>query len=160
GGDSSTEVIPKLLNNLAGTRFKIIPGYSGNGEGMLAMERGEVMGIVGTELSSLRATRPEWIRDGTVRIAVQIALTKSPDIPDVPSALYMAKDAEARQVFEPLPARQENGRPFGLPPGTPPDVVATYREAFAAMVKDEAFLRDAAALKADIIPASGDAITA
>src|SRR5437763_12357568 len=61
GGDATTEVIPKLLNNLAGTKFKVISGYSGNGEGMLAMERGEVEGIVGTELSSLRATRPEWV---------------------------------------------------------------------------------------------------
>ena len=56
-------------------------------------------------------------------------------------------------------ARQEHGRPFALPPGTPADIVATYRQAFAAMARDPAFLADAAHLKADILPASGDEVS-
>jgi tripartite-type tricarboxylate transporter receptor subunit TctC len=160
GGDSSTEVYARLLNNLAGTKFKIVAGYTGNGEVMLAMERGEVWGIVGTELSSLRATRPDWIRDGKVRIVAQIGLTNSPDIPQVPQGLDLLKDEEGHKVFEILLARQENGRSFALPPGTPPDILATYRQAFAAMVKDPAFLADAANLKADIVVASGDEVEA
>jgi len=160
GGDSSTEVYARLLNNLAGTKFKIVAGYTGNGEVMLAMERGEVWGIVGTELSSLRATRPDWIRDGKVRIVAQIGLTNSPDIPQVPQGVDLVKDEDGRKVFEILLARQENGRPFALPPGTPSDIVATFRQAFAAMVKDPAFLADAANLKADIVTATGDEITA
>jgi tripartite-type tricarboxylate transporter receptor subunit TctC len=158
GGDASTEVYPNLLNHLAGTRFKVVSGYKGNGESMLAMERHEVHGIVGTELSSLRATRPDWIRDNKVRIVVQIGLTKSPDLPDVPSGLDLIKNEEGRRVFELLLARQEFGRPFALPPGTPPDVVAEFRRAFAAMVKDEAFLKDAAKMRADIIVGSGDEV--
>jgi tripartite-type tricarboxylate transporter receptor subunit TctC len=158
GGDSSTEVYARLLNNLAGTKFKIVAGYTGNGEVMLAMERGEVWGIVGTELSSLRATRPDWIRDGKVRIVAQIGLTNSPDIPNVPQGVDLVKDADGRKVFEILLARQENGRPFALPPGTPPDIVATFRDGFAAMVKDPAFLADAANMKADIVPATGDEV--
>ena len=86
------------------------------------MERHEVHGIVGTELNSLRATRPDWIRDKKVRIVTQIGLSKSDDIPDVPSGLDLIKDAEGRKVFELLLARQEFGRPFALPPATPPDV--------------------------------------
>ncbi len=158
GGDSSTEVYPNLLNLLAGTRFKVVAGYKGNGESMLAMERNEVHGIVGTELSSLRATRPDWIRDKKVRIVVQINLSKSDDLLDVPSGLDLVKDAEGRKVFELLLARQEYGRPFALPPGTPPDIVATFRQAFAAMAKDEAFLKDAAKMRADIDLGSGDAV--
>ena len=138
----------------------MIAGYSGNGEGMLAMERGEVEGIVGTELSSLRATRPDWLRDGTVRIMLQIVLTRSPDLPDVPSALDLIKDPEGHKVFELLLARQENGRPFALPPGTPPEIVATFRQAFTAMAKDPAFLQEAASLKADIVVAGGEEIGA
>ena len=64
GGNASTEVYPNLLNNLAQTKFKVINGYSGTGETGLAMERGEVDGMVGTELSSLRATRGDWILEG------------------------------------------------------------------------------------------------
>jgi len=160
GGDSSTEVYARLLNNLAGTRFKIITGYSGNGETMLAMERGEVWGIVGTELSSLRATRPDWIRDGKVRIVAQVGLTNSADIADVPQALDLGKDADGRKVFEILLARQEYGRPFALPPDTPPEIVATYRQAFAAMARDPAFLADAQNMRADIVAASGEEVAA
>jgi len=160
GGDSSTEVYARLLNNLVGTRFKIISGYTGNGDVMLAMERGEVWGIVGTELSSLRATRPDWIRDRKVRIVAQIGLTNSPDIPDVPQGLDLIKDPDGRQVFEILLARQENGRPFALPPETPADVVATFRQAFASMAKDQAFLADANNLRADIVTTTGEEIAA
>jgi tripartite-type tricarboxylate transporter receptor subunit TctC len=160
GGDSSTEIYPNLLNLLAGTRFKVVNGYKGNGEAMLAMERGEVQGIVGTELSSFRATKPDWIRDHKARIVVQITLTKSADIPDVPSALDLVKDEEGHKVFELLLARQENGRSFGLPPGTPDDVLVTYRQAFSAMVKDPAFLADAKKLNADIVISTGEDIQA
>jgi tripartite-type tricarboxylate transporter receptor subunit TctC len=158
GGDASTEVYPHLLNHLAATRFKVVAGYKGNGESMLAMERNEVHGIVGTELSSLRATRPDWIRDKKVRIVVQIGLSRSDDLPDVPSGLDLVKDQEGRKVFELLLARQEYGRPFALPPGTPPDVVVAFRQAFAAMVKDEAFLKDAAKMRADIVPGTGEEV--
>ena len=158
GGDSSTEVYARLLNNLAGTKFKVVAGYTGNGEVMLAMERGEVWGIVGTELSSLRATKPDWIRDGTVRIVAQIGLTNSADIPDVPQAVDLVKDPEGRKVFQILLARQENGRSFALPPGTPPDILEAFRKGFAAMVKDPAFLADAARLNADIVVATGEEV--
>jgi len=160
GGGSSTEMMPRLLNRFAGTRFKIISGYKGTGDGMLAMERGEVEGIVGHELSALRAAKPDWLRDHKARVAIQIGLTKSPDLPDVPNALDLVKDKEHRAVFGLLLTRQVYGRPFVAPPGTPPDVVAALRQAFAAMAKDPAFLQDAARMKADIEVASGDEVAA
>ena len=160
GGGSSTEMMPRLLNRLAGTKFKIISGYKGTGDGMLAMERGEVEGIVGHELSALRAAKPDWLRDHKARIVIQVGLTKSPDIPDVPNALDLVKDKEHRQVFALLLTRQVYGRPFVAPPGTPPDVVAALRQAFVAMAKDPAFLQDAAKMKADIEVADGEEVAA
>lgn len=158
GGDSSTSILPKLLNRLAGTRFKIIAGYTGTGDGMLAMERGEVDGIVGHELSALRAARPDWLRDGKARIVIQVGFTKSPDIPDVAMAVDLVKDEESRKVLELLLTRQQHGRPYVAPPGTPPDIVASFRQAFTAMAKDPAFLQDAANMKADIVVNSGEEI--
>jgi tripartite-type tricarboxylate transporter receptor subunit TctC len=160
GGTASTEVYPNLLNNLAGTKFKIIAGYKGTGDTGLAMERGEVEGIVGTELSSLRANRPDWIRDNKVRIVIQVGLTKSPELPGVPSAVDLIKDPESRQVVELLLARQEHGRVFLAPPGVPADTVATLRRAFMAMAKDKAFLDDAEKLHADIVVNSGEEVAA
>jgi tripartite-type tricarboxylate transporter receptor subunit TctC len=156
GGDSSTEVMPNLLNRLAGTKFKVVAGYTGTGEVALAMERGEVEGMVGWELNALRATKPDWLRDKKARIVIQIGVTKSADLPDVPAALDLVKDDEGRKVFELLLMRQENGRPFAAPPGTPPEVVATLRQAFAAMVRDPAFRQDAQNMKADIAANSGE----
>jgi tripartite-type tricarboxylate transporter receptor subunit TctC len=160
GGDSSTQIMPNLLNRLAGTKFKVITGYKGTGEGMLAMERGEVEGIVGHELNGLRAQRPDWLRDKKLRIVIQLGLTKSPDIADVPNALDLVKSEEGRKVFELLLARQVNGRPFVAPPGTPSDIVATLRQAFLNMVEDRMFLEDAAKIKADLQINTGEEVAA
>jgi tripartite-type tricarboxylate transporter receptor subunit TctC len=160
GGDSSTEIMPRLLNRLAGTQFKVISGYKGTGDGMLAMERGEVHGIVGHELSALRAARPEWLRNGKARVVIQIGLSRSPDLPDVPNALDLVKDEEHRQAFALLLTRQVHGRPFVAPPGTPPDIVAILKQAFLTMAKDPAFLQDAAKMKADIVVNDGDEVAA
>jgi tripartite-type tricarboxylate transporter receptor subunit TctC len=160
GGDSSTHIMPALLNRVAGTKFKIITGYKGTGDSMLAMERGEVEGIVGHELNGLRAQRPDWIRDRKVRIVIQLGLTKFAELPDVPNALDLIKDEEGHKIFELLLNRQVNGRPFVAPPGTPPDIVATLRNAFTAMSKDPAFLQDAGKMKADIAVNAGDEVAA
>lgn len=160
GGNVTTEVFPNLLNSLAGTKFKVISGYKGTAETGLAMERGEVSGIIGAELSSIRATRADWIRENKIRIVVQVVLSKSPELPDVPSAVDLIKDDEGKRVFELLLARQEYGRPFVAPPGLPADIVATLRQAFLAMAKDPVFLADAEKLRADIVIGNGQDIEA
>jgi tripartite-type tricarboxylate transporter receptor subunit TctC len=160
GGDSSTQIMPTLLNRLAGTKFKVITGYKGTGDTMLAMERGEVDGIVGHELNGLRAQRPDWLRDNKGRIVIQVGFRRSPDISEVPMAVDLVKDEEGRKVLELLLMRQENGRPFIAPPGTPADIVAIYRQAFAAMAKDPGFLQDAANIRADIAPNGGEEVAA
>jgi tripartite-type tricarboxylate transporter receptor subunit TctC len=152
--------MPTLLNRLAGTKFKVITGYKGTGDTMLAMERGEVEGIVGHELNGLRAQRPDWLRDNKVRIVIQVGFRRSPDIADVPMAVDLVKDEESRQVLDLLLMRQENGRPFVVPPGTPPDIVATFRQAFAVMAKDPVFLQDAGNIRADILANSGEEVAA
>ena len=150
GGNASTQVFPVLLNNLIGTKFKVIAGYSGTGETGLAMERGEVHGIVGTEWSSLKASRPDWIRDNKVRVVIQIALAPHPELKDVPSVVSLIKDDDSRQVMELLLARQEYGRPFAAPPEVPADVLSALRQGYASMAKDKDFLADADKLRAEI----------
>jgi tripartite-type tricarboxylate transporter receptor subunit TctC len=160
GGGASTEVYPKLLNNLAHTHFKVVTGYKGTGETGLAMERGEVEGMVGTELSSLRANRPDWIRDKKIRIVIQVGITKSPELPGVASALDLVKDEDGKKVFELLLARQEHGRVFLAPPGVPAATVATLRTGFEKMAKDPAFLKDAEKLHAEIVVNSHEDVEA
>src|SRR5262249_32607998 len=101
-----------------------------------------------------------WLRDNKVRIVIQVGFRRSPDIADVPMAVDLIKDEEGRKGLELLLMRQEYGRPFVAPPGTPPDIVPALRQAFAAMTKDPVFLQDAANIRADIAANSGDDVAA
>ncbi len=160
GGNSSTQVFPNLLNNLIGTKFKVITGYSGTGETSLAMERGEVHGIVGTDWSSLKASKPDWLRDKKARVVLQIALASHPELKDVPVIVDRITDPESRQVMELLLARQEYGRSYAAPPGIPADVAAALRQGFAEMAKDPAMLAEAGKMGAEIEVGSHEQILA
>ena len=160
GGNASTQVYPILLNNLIDTKFKVIAGYTGTGETNLAMERGEVYGIVGTEWSSLKASKPDWIRDNKVRVVLQFSLSSHPDLKQVPIIGDFIKDPESREVVELLLARQEYGRTFTAPPGVPADVAAALRQGFADIAIDPALLADAAKMGAEIEVGTHDQILA
>ena len=75
---SDSYVFAQLMNNLLGTKLKVITGYSGTTASYLAMERGETTGYMGTSYSSLKATKPDWIRDKKVNILIQVALEAGP----------------------------------------------------------------------------------
>ncbi len=160
GGNASTQVFPILLNNLIDTKFKVIAGYTGTGETNLAMERGEVHGIVGTEWSSLKASKPDWIRDNKVRVVFQISLSSHPELKQVPSIVDQIKDADSRRVMELLLARQEYGRSFAAPPGLAADVAAALRKGFADIAVDPALLAEAGKMGAEIEIGTHDQILA
>src|SRR5262249_41799253 len=92
------ETTPRLFNDLLGTKFKIINGYPGTTEIVLAMERGEVQGIGDWSWSSMKTARPEWLRDRKVTVLMQAALQKEPELPNVPSALDFVKNDADRKV--------------------------------------------------------------
>src|SRR5262249_18534841 len=120
GAASNTAIVPRVLNTLLGTRFKIISGYdSGTGLNM-ALESREVEGICGLSWSTLKASRPDWIREHKLNVILQMALEKLPELGDVPSALDLVADPSARKVLELILIRQEMGRPLAAPPGVPP----------------------------------------
>ena len=135
-------VYPNILNALFGTKFKVIPGYS-TGDMHLAVERGEVDGLCGLAWQSYLAAGDKWFTDGKVNILVQMGLQKNPDLPDVPLAVDMLTNADDKAVLDLIVLPQEFGRPFIAPPGTPPERVAIYRQAFQSMLKDPQFLAEA-----------------
>src|SRR5262245_41499107 len=118
---TNTAIMPKVLNALLGTRFKPIIGYDPGAGLTLAVERGEAEGIRGLSWSTMKASRPHWIRDKLLNVIVQMGLQKLADLADVPSALELVTDPESRQVLELILIRQEPGRPFAAPPGVPAD---------------------------------------
>ena len=157
-GANDTEQFPAVLNNIIGTKFKVISGYpSGTAVG-LAMERREVDGRCGWSWSSVVTQQGDWIRDKKINILLQISLAKHPDLPNVPLVMDYAKTEQDKQVLEFLFARQIMGRPFLAPPGVPTDIVAALRKAFDDASKDPALVAEADKQKQELTPVSGIAV--
>jgi tripartite-type tricarboxylate transporter receptor subunit TctC len=151
---SNSAIMPKVLNALLGTKFKIVAGYD-PGSGMtLALESGETEGVCGLSWSTMKAARPHWIKDNKLNVIVQLGLAKLPELPDVPSALDLVNDPVRKQVLELILVRQEIGRPLAAPPGVPADRVELLRRAFDETMRDPEFLAEAEKLQLEIEPLS------
>jgi hypothetical protein len=110
GPGSRTLTYPKALNELIGTKFKVVSGYPGGNEITLAMERGEVEGYCGWALGAIMARLPEWLRDRKIRPLAQFTLGK-PDLPNVPLASDLPATPEgARRSNSWPPIRCSPGR--------------------------------------------------
>src|SRR4051812_11183781 len=120
---------PTLLNALAGTKFKVVSGYPGGNEVNLAMERGEVDGRGSNSWASWKSTKPEWLRDKKINILVQVGLKRSPDLPNVPLLMELARNEADRKLLEFLSADTEISRALVTTPGTPPERVEALRRA-------------------------------
>lgn len=122
------------------------------------MERGEAHGRCGMSLSSLKSTKPDWIRDHKVNLLIQFALEKSPELPDVPLVFDLLKNEEDRQTFELQVGPTAMARPFAAPPGLPPGKAALLRRAFDATMKDPEFVAEAAKMQTDMRPSTGEEV--
>ncbi len=155
GAGSSVTKSPKLLNEVVGTKFKVIAGYKNTGAAMLAMEQGEVEGT-STGWGGLAGARPNWIRDKTINMIVQFGTVRHPDLPEVPSWIDIAKTPGDKQLLQVFGANADIGKSIVAPPMMPPERVATLRAAFAAMLKDPAFVADVKNAKMDFDHATGE----
>ncbi len=160
GPSDDTVQFPRVLNGVLGTKFKIISGYPGGNDVVLAMERGEVEGRCGWSWSTVMATHPDWVKDKKIHLLVQLALEKHPDLPDVPVVIDMAKTPEQKQIIKLIFARQVVGRPYFAPPGIPKDRLEVLRKAFTDTMTDKDFLADANKSKLEIAPVAGDKVEA
>jgi tripartite-type tricarboxylate transporter receptor subunit TctC len=159
GADSTPNIFPKLLNAMAGTKFKIIEGYT-TPDLRLAVERGEIEGLCGIAWETHMASVPEWIIDKKVNFLLQLGLEKSSHLPGVPLAIDMIKNADDRKVWELLVIPQEFGRPFVAPPDLPAARIGALRTAFDAVMKDTQYLADADKTKQFVDPLNAKEIEA
>jgi tripartite-type tricarboxylate transporter receptor subunit TctC len=158
GTSADTDQFPRVLNNVLGTKFKIVEGYPGGNDVVLAMERGEVQGRCGWSWSSVKATHKAWIDNGKMIVLAQLSLNKHPELPNVPLVMDLAKNDEQRQILKLIFARQVMGRPYVAPPDLPADRVATLRKAFMDTMHDKEFLADAEKTQLEINPVSGEEV--
>src|SRR5262249_24352685 len=138
-------------------KFKIIGGYPGQAQIVLAMERGEIQGTANWSWSDIEKQHPEWLRDGKVRVLLQLDLEKgsSPYLRDVPLATDLARNEDGRQVFRIMMAMKALGRPYFVAPEVPADRCDALRGAFMETMNDPAFVTEATATLGSVGPVSG-----
>jgi tripartite-type tricarboxylate transporter receptor subunit TctC len=158
GASDDTVQFPKILNSVLGTKMKIVSGYPGGNDAVLAMERGEVDGRCGWSWSSVKATHPSWVAEKKLNVLIQLALEKHPEMPDVPLVTDLAQTEEQKQILRLIFARQVMGRPFLAPPGVPQDRAEALRKAFMDTMDDKEFLAEADKAGLEITPVSGEKI--
>jgi tripartite-type tricarboxylate transporter receptor subunit TctC len=151
---------PLLVNDVLGTKFKVVRGYQGTPQINLAIERGEVQGMGGLGWASVKAQTPHWISERKIKVLAQYGFQRAAELADVPTMLEFAKSPADRQAMKMLFARTEYGRPYFLPPDVPVERVAALRRAFDATMKDPAFMAEAAKLNFDVDPLTGEAVQA
>jgi len=156
--NDDTVQFAKVLNSVLGTKLTIVTGYPGGNDIVLAMERGEVKGRCGWSWSSVVTARPTWMKEKKIVVLVQLALSKHPDLPDVPLVTDLANNPSQRQMLRLIFARQVMGRPFVAPPGIPADRLAALRRAFMQTLADKEFLADAAKARLEVDGVSGEEV--
>ena len=131
-----------LGRDLFNFKFKIIAGYKTTDETELALERGEIDGMFAHAWADLKTEKPDWLRDGKVRVIVQHGFTNDPDVPDVPRLLDYAQTDLQRQILGLEVVRQDVALPYVAPPGIQASRLKTLRDAFQATLKDPDFIDD------------------
>lgn len=150
---------PTALRNLLGVKIKLIQGYRGSADIRLAMTRGEVHGVCGIPLSTVKT---EWKDDyaaGQFKLILQLGHDKDPALGDVPHVYQYAKTDDDRKLFDLIFGLQKIGRPFAAPPQIPKDRAQALREAFMATLADPKFKAEAAKLQLDLTPMTGEQVT-
>ena len=160
GTGDDTYQFPRFVNNVLGTRMRIITGYPGGNDVSIAIERGEVAGRCGWSWSAVRSTRMSWVTERKINLLMQFSLARHAELPDVPLIMDRATTDEQRAMFRLIFARQVMGRPYQGTPGVPADRLRALQKAFMDMMADKDFLAEAGKGQFEIRPVSGEAIEA
>jgi tripartite-type tricarboxylate transporter receptor subunit TctC len=135
-------ILPMLVDELIGTRMKVLTGYQGQNEINLAAERGEVQGN-NTGLSNLTVNKADWLRDGKVRILLQFGNERLPQLSNVPTAIELASSDADRAMLRFYGLKFTMARPLLIPPGVPAERTAALQAAFEATMTDSDYIDDA-----------------
>ena len=150
-----TYTYPALMNELLGTKFKVVTGYTGGNEINIAMERGEVQAR-NNSWSSWKVTKRDWLREKKIYVIAQ-AGAKAKDL-DAPMIEELVKTEADRQLVDIIMSGAALGRPMATTPDVPEPRLRALRVAFLATMKDPDFVAETAKLNIEIDPVSGEAM--
>jgi tripartite-type tricarboxylate transporter receptor subunit TctC len=160
GPQADPNIYANVVKNLFGAPIKIVNGYPGSNEIVLAMERGEVDGVCALSYSTVRTTLGDKIANKDMVIVFQAGLKKAAELADVPLLLDAARDDRQRSILTLISGVQAMARPFVAPPGLPPARLEELRAAFDETMADSSFLEEARKLNLQVNPASGKDVQA
>ncbi len=161
GATGATGPLAKFSNsvkNLTGAKMKVVQGYKGSASVKVAMEQGEVQGICGLPLSTVKSFWRDDYKSGDVKPILQLSGKKTKELGDIPNINEYAKTPADKQVFNLIFGAQVLGRPFVSPPGVPPARIKALRDGFMATMKDPKFLAEADKTQITIDASSGDEV--
>jgi tripartite-type tricarboxylate transporter receptor subunit TctC len=160
GGGSTTVLFPSALIAHAGAKMKIVRGYKGTIDIILAMERGEVDIVGAYGLPGMLVSQPNWVHKKEANILYAASLKRHRLIPHVPTLPELALNDEGRTVLRAASSTGEFGRSILTTPGVPPERMAALRKAFAVMLQDRDFLATAEKRGMTIDPGTGEELDA
>lgn len=149
---------PNAINHVLGTKMKIVLGYKGAADRILAVERGELEGNCGINASTITSSWPQLLAEGKLISVMQSGLKPYSALPNVPMTQSFAKTDKQRQILDAIFGQMAIARLYAVPPGTPQDRVAILRTAFMASMNDPALKADAKKTKIDLDPSSGEEV--
>ena len=161
GTNSDSHIFPTFINNVLGTRFRVINGYSGGTREInIALERGEVEGRGGNSFAGLMASSPHWVEGRKLNYLVQIGLAPEPELANVPLLIDLVASAADKQAVEVITVPTVLGYAYWLAPEVPETRIGELRKAFDAMAGDAQFLADAEKAKMPVKAQAGADIEA
>jgi tripartite-type tricarboxylate transporter receptor subunit TctC len=149
---------PNAINHILGTKMKIVLGYKGAADRVLAVERGELQGNCGINGSTLTSSWPQLLAEGKLIPVTQSGLKPYPALPNVPMTQSFATTDEQHKVLDAIFGQMAIARMYALPPGTAHDKVAILRKAFTDTMSDPALKKDAKKTKVDLDPDAGEQV--
>ena len=157
---ATSVMVPKALNAVLGTKFKIVPGYQGSADMALAMERGETHGFATGVWIDLINAHADWMKNGIIFPLFQIGVKRHEQLRDVPTLGELTDMPDEKKILELLGATEDMGRAFMAGPRVPGDRVALLRAAFDRMMKDADLLAEMNAKNLEINYMHGDDLQA
>jgi tripartite-type tricarboxylate transporter receptor subunit TctC len=158
GGSNPSNMYGAMLNGMIGTKFKTLAGYPGTQEITLAVERGELSGMLGWYWAGLKALKPDWVAQKKINVLLQLGLDRDPDLPGVPHVLDVLTNDQDKRLFKLVLSNLALARPFVAPPGVPAERVKVLRDTFNTAAADPAFLAEMAAAKQPVRVYRGEQI--
>jgi tripartite-type tricarboxylate transporter receptor subunit TctC len=156
GPGSTGLMIPAIAKELLGLKVKLIGGYQGSRDTIIAIERGEIDGAVFGWETWITAV-PQWFERGKEFAVPILQVGLAPD-PDVPATVPMLSNLSAkadRPIVDLFGMIGLIGRSLVLPPGVPDAYLHVYRTAFQKMISDSEYVAEAKRTRLRVIPVAG-----